>query len=65
MGISYSGFDDVQNMLNNQLVESLAEKIASIARERGLTTTESININAEEGVDVEAVRKRAEEILKG
>lgn len=65
MGFSVSGLDGFEEELRGQLVESSAQAVADVARENGWTTTENIDITDSEGLDVAAVRRRADEILRG
>ncbi len=65
MGIKVTGLDGLADDLNNHGLEIMAQQVVKIARENGWSTTENINIKQEPGLDVEAIRKRAEQILRG
>ncbi|WP_295105318.1 hypothetical protein [uncultured Microbacterium sp.] len=76
MGFNISGFDDVQKnihkAMSDQVHEALAEQLAEKARELGLDSADTINLEIEtdsdhDGIQIDAqrVRDRASQILAG
>lgn len=74
MGFNISGFDDLQKNIHtamtDQVHEALAEQLAEKARELGLDSADTINLEIEtdsdsDGIQIDAgrVRARASEIL--
>ncbi|QCR40988.1 hypothetical protein C1N74_11585 [Microbacterium sp. SGAir0570] len=65
-----SFFDGVWGFVSDQVHEAAAQQIADVARSEGLQSADSVSIELEptdDGVeiDVERVRRRANEILAG
>lgn len=58
-------FDGVASDVHAAAIDGLAEEIANVARENGMTSTANIEIDASElqGFDVDAIRRRADEML--
>lgn len=61
-------FDNLANQIGDEMHEAVAQQLADIARENGLTSADNIQLNVEGNdgtIDEARVRRRANEILAG
>lgn len=56
-------FEDLWDSASGDVYEHFAQSVADAAREDGLTSADSVVIDAQPGIDIDRVRRRANEIL--
>lgn len=67
MGISGSGWDDIEGAMLREAEEALAEEIVAEALENGLESIDQVELNLDDSsgkVSAARVRRRAEELFR-